>query len=59
MVAIGARVIYTGERSPDYPDAAYRGTVVNLDDESAHVLFDDGEEYEVAAGDLVEEGAGG
>jgi hypothetical protein len=27
----GDRVVYRGERSPDYPDAAYRGTVVAVD----------------------------
>jgi hypothetical protein len=29
----GDRVVYRGERSPDYPDAAYRGTVVAVDGE--------------------------
>jgi hypothetical protein len=68
MIAIGDRVVYTGERSPDYPDAAYRGTVVAVDDGMVTVRWDecaewDAEECTLPAGELAYEagasGAGG
>lgn len=58
MIAVGSRVVYTGERSPDYPDAAYRGTVVAVDGDMVTVRFDecmefDADEYALPAGELV------
>jgi hypothetical protein len=65
MIVCGDRVVYRGERSPDYPDAAYRGTVVAVDDGMVTVRWDecaewDGEECAVAMGELAyEAGASG
>jgi hypothetical protein len=68
MIVCGDRVVYRGERSPDYPDAAYRGTVVAVDGEMVTVRWDecaewDAEECTLPAGELAYEagasGAGG
>jgi hypothetical protein len=55
MIVCGDRVVYRGERSPDYPDAAYRGTVVAVEDRMVTVRWDDcaewdGEECAVSEG---------